>query len=134
MGLSELSRLPYRDFRHARPLSAATGGWFCGVRRTERHPLVEYSYPQKWAIEREREVNYQVRLKGDLFGANVDSPIVLEALNVIENTFRGADYADRRDPVEFLMAATFEINRIQHLLLRRETQPAGMADSRPLVR
>lgn len=74
----------------------------------------EYSYPHKWAAELEREVNYEVCLKGDFFGASADSPIVAEALNVIEKTFRGADYIYRRDPVDFLMVAIFDINRIQH--------------------
>ncbi|OGO34835.1 MAG: hypothetical protein A2Z16_12320 [Chloroflexi bacterium RBG_16_54_18] len=74
----------------------------------------EYSYPQNWAAELEREVNYEVCLKGDFFGAEADSPIVAEALNVIEKTFRGADYIYRRDPVDFLMTAIFDINRIQH--------------------
>lgn len=74
----------------------------------------DYSYPQKWAAELEREVKYEVCLKGDFFGADADSPVVAEALGVIEKTFLGADYIYSRDPVDFLKVAIFDINRIQH--------------------
>ena len=72
------------------------------------------TYPESWGSKLENDINYEFCLMGDFSGANESSPIVQEALDVLEKTFRGAEYIYQRDPVDYLQVVLFDINRIQH--------------------
>jgi len=74
----------------------------------------DYTYPLEWGAKLKQDLDYEFCLMGDFFGASENSPIVEEALMVIEKTFRGAEYLLQRDPVDFLQVVSFDINRIQH--------------------
>ncbi len=73
-----------------------------------------YTHPPELAAELEQRLAYELNVKGDFFDATHDSPVVQEALRVIEKTFAAGEYLLRKDPVDFLHITTFDLNRLQH--------------------
>jgi len=79
-----------------------------------------FTYPHEWGPKLLNDVEYEISLMGDFYGQSADSQIVTDALNIIEKTFRGAEYLYKRDPVEYLQIVSFDINRIQHFFYDQE--------------
>ena len=79
-----------------------------------------YTSPPELAADLEQTLAYELNIKGDFFNATKDSPVVQEALRVIDKTFAAGAYLHGKDPVDFLHITTFDLNRIQHFFFDEE--------------
>lgn len=65
-------------------------------------------------------VGYQPHHKGDFYYAAYDSPVVQQALEVVQKTFDTASLLLDQEQLDFLQVVSFDINRIQHFFYDEE--------------
>jgi predicted AlkP superfamily phosphohydrolase/phosphomutase len=74
----------------------------------------DYTYPPEAVEEIESQVGFQLNIKGDFYHADERSPVVQEAIDVVDHTFAAAEYLATKYPVDVLQITSFDINRLQH--------------------